>query len=165
MEDPVNPHTLYPLPPAVTGKLDTLVNLNRDAAKGFAKASGLVDDPVISATFRRSASQREKHVDTLKYRMSLRGVALDDRGGTVGGFLHRQWLPLRSALATQDVIALLEEARRGEEHLLGGYDDALSEVEDDHPLRAELIDQKRRIEACDRQLERILEHLADKPEA
>ena len=52
-----------------------------------------------------------------------------DKGDTIASKLHRAWMDLKSALASNEEKNILEEVKRGEANALSHYEEALEELD------------------------------------
>lgn len=110
-----------------------LVEVNRDAHKGFTASADNLEDRDLADTFRRLGAERESFATELID--ALPGTDLDDEDGSIVGALHRAWIDLKDAI-TGDDHAILAAAEAGEDHALRTYEKALDE---DLPERIETI--------------------------
>lgn len=103
--------------------LNDLIEVSIDGEKGFLKSAEAVDDPMLKTFF----SHRAQHV---KESVAELQAIVRELGGnpaessSVGGYLHRRWIDLMSAITSSDTVAVLNEVERGEEVALAAYQDA-----------------------------------------
>lgn len=106
--------------------LNELLTVCRDSEQGFQLAAMDVTEPDLARLFAEYSAQRAKFVVELQQRVrTLRGEPLN--GGNVVAALHRRWMDLKSALAANEVHAVLAECERGEDMALKLYKAALAE--------------------------------------
>jgi uncharacterized protein (TIGR02284 family) len=108
----------------ITSVLNDLIEICRDSQKGFESAAKAVKDPVLRAELNQYSLQRAECAEELKAESESLGEAADD-GGSVAGAVHRGWINLKAALATNDRSAILAECERGEDTAVEAYRDAI----------------------------------------
>jgi uncharacterized protein (TIGR02284 family) len=114
--------------------LKNLIRAGRDAEQGFLAAADSVPDPELVQVFAEFAVQRAKFVVELQDRVrTLRGDP--EQAGTIGGEVHRAWLGLRAAIASNEIHAILAECERGEDMAVTMYRYALAERDVDPETR------------------------------
>ncbi len=101
-----------------------LIQMNIDSRDGFRHASRSIDDVAVSEVFDFLADQRDQQADELSSYAALNGEQPRREGSYLAG-MHRIWIDLRELLASNDTIAVLEEAERGEDAIKAAYKDAL----------------------------------------
>ena len=80
----------------------------------------------LRAFFQTRVRQCEEAVRELNAEVRRYG-ADPDASGSVTGTLHRAWVNIRTALTSNDDLAVLEECERGEDAALAAYREALKE--------------------------------------
>jgi uncharacterized protein (TIGR02284 family) len=104
--------------------LNLLIASCRDAEQGFQTAAGDSISGEYAEQFVLYAKQRGQFVRELQARVrELGGEPADS--GTVAGVVHRGWMDLKSAAASSELHALLQECERGEDITTSTYRDAL----------------------------------------
>lgn len=119
--------TLTMLSEASLSKLQDLIRINIDAAKGFDEAASNVDVQSVSAMFRQLASERTANANELKRFVELNNAEAVDSGSILGA-IHRAWIDLRSAVNGGDAYVILCEAEKGEDSIKKSYEEALAET-------------------------------------
>ncbi|MCC6659264.1 MAG: PA2169 family four-helix-bundle protein [Phycisphaerales bacterium] len=104
-------------------KVNGLIEVLHDGAKGFRSAAERVQDPTFRSKFQEFARQREQFIAELKPMVAARGEN-PERHGSFSGASHRAWLGLRTALGAGD-RAIVNECERGEDAAVTAYKDAL----------------------------------------
>ena len=104
--------------------LNHLIETCKDAERGFRHVAEHATNPVVKSLFLDIASERGRFATELLPHAQRLGGAREAEG-TTGGSLHRTWIDLRSALSSDDQVAIVHEAERGEHFSLGVYKDAL----------------------------------------
>lgn len=110
-----------------------LVEVNRDAQKGFEESADNLEDPGLSETFRRLGAQRASFASELAN--AYPSTELTEEEGSVLGALHRAWIDVKNAFTEGD-HAILAAAEVGEDHAVKTYEKAL---DSDLPERLEAI--------------------------
>ncbi len=103
--------------------LESLIQVNRDAAEGFAAAADRLERADHAATFRSFAAERTRFADELVDAGS-RFLAEDAPGDSVASKLHRAWIGVKDVLTSGD-HAILAAAEAGEDHAVATYAEAL----------------------------------------
>ena len=107
--------------------LNGLIEICRDAARGFRLAADHVADPELKRLFIDTARQRDVFAaELLPYAQRL-GGDIDPRG-TTRGALHRGWMIVKDAWTEHDESAVLAEAARGEAVAADTYAEAVSTI-------------------------------------
>ncbi len=104
--------------------LNDLIETCRDGEKGFKSAAEDAERSDLKEMFSKYASQRGKFVSELSSLVrSLGGEPAE--AGHVAAVAHRGWMAVKTAVATRDDKAILEECERGEDYAKKAYSDAL----------------------------------------
>lgn len=107
-------------------KLNELLERTYDAEKGFKEAAEKVENPVIKEFFENRAKQRYDFGHELKSEIKAFGQE-PDKGGSIEGTLHRNWMNLKSFFASNDEEAILNEVERGEKEAIETYNDIIND--------------------------------------
>ncbi len=119
--------TIAHLEPETLEKLQDLIRINIDSAKGFTAAADRVETPVIADYFRECARTRRRFADDLSQFVQLNDKEPEDEG-SIRGALHRWWVGVRGALTDGDTHAVLSEAERGEDAIKHAYEKVIVET-------------------------------------
>jgi uncharacterized protein (TIGR02284 family) len=107
--------------------LNHLIEVCRDAERGFTAAAREVKAPELKQLLFRLAEQRREFAEALlPHAQRLGGTSVAD--GTRAATLHRAWMQLKAQLASNRDRAVLEETARGERFALAAYDEAVTEL-------------------------------------
>jgi uncharacterized protein (TIGR02284 family) len=117
------------------GILNDLIETCEDARHGFTTAAEDAKDPELSRVFSNYAAQRAQFVSELEKRVLMLG-GNPARRGSAGGAVHRGWIDLKSALASNEPHAVLSECERGEDSARDSYREALNRERLDFETRA-----------------------------
>ena len=120
-----------------------LVAINRDAAKGFRKAAEILDEsPAMSTQLSAYGNERDIFANELADALRLNDEDIPDSSAL--GAAHRWWMGLRGNISSNDMVAVLDEACRGESAAIDRYTDVIRETTG-NPLNGLLHKQMQRI--------------------
>jgi uncharacterized protein (TIGR02284 family) len=109
------------------GVINHLIEVCRDAERGFRAAAEQVKTEEVKRLFLRLAEQRHAFgEELLPHAYRLGGATVPEGMGIAR--VHRTWMQLRARLASNPERAVLEEAARGERFALSAYDEAVHDV-------------------------------------
>ncbi|MGK7389920.1 MAG: ferritin-like domain-containing protein [Candidatus Cyclobacteriaceae bacterium M2_1C_046] len=137
---------------SVKKDLDNVLDICKDGAEGYKKAADAIDSSEAGTVFRRLSQQRRLFAEELKNDVREHGLDLDD-SGTVKGFLHRNWMDLKSKVTGNDTSTVIETAKTGEKKALDAYDDAINNENMPDYLVEKLSGQRQMIRGAIDQLE------------
>lgn len=115
------------------GVIDDLIGTLEDGRRGFQQAADTLveSDPGLANRLRELGAERERFSAELREIAARQGYSVSDEG-SVAGALHRGWITLKEALATNDRLAVLGAAEKGEDHAVERFESALeSDLSDD----------------------------------
>lgn len=112
--------------------LNDLIAKNYDAEYGFKEAAEDVESPMLKSSFTRYSVQRNEFGHELKSLVRSMGGEVE-KGDTVASKLHRAWMDLKSAIASNEEKNILEEVQRGEKNALSHYEEALKKLDSSSP--------------------------------
>lgn len=107
--------------------LNNLIAKNYDAEEGYKEVAEMTDNPSLKAYLYSRSQQRYDFGHEIKAEIKRLGGEVD-KGTTVLADMHRAWIKLKDVFSTNDEIALLAEAERGEENALEEYDEAIKQL-------------------------------------
>ncbi|THH42039.1 ferritin-like domain-containing protein [Neolewinella litorea] len=110
-----------------TKGLNRLITTLYDGENGYKEAAEEVDSVSLATKFRELSQQRYNFGHEIKPFITKLGGKVD-KGGSTGAALHRAWIDIKSALATQDEAAVLQECIRGDESAIETYRDVLTDT-------------------------------------
>lgn len=100
--------------------LNELIETSFDGEKGFKAAAERAHDPQLRALLQDYASECAQAAQELRSCASSMGVQ-PEHGGSATGAAHRSWMKFKTAVASNDDKALLQECERGEDYAKGSY--------------------------------------------
>ena len=110
-------------------KLQDLVRINQDSAKGFKDAAEVVSNEQLKRLFSDMSTRRSENAAALMGYVENNGEDTEDAAeGSWRGQLHRWWMELRGKLSGGDAYAVLAEAERGEDQIKAMYEEVLKET-------------------------------------
>lgn len=100
--------------------LNSLIEVSKDGEEGFRSSAENVDDPKLKAFFMRRSQEVAASVQELQE--LVRSLGGEPASSTsLSGALHRRWIDLKTALTSNDTLAVLNETERGEDVALATY--------------------------------------------
>jgi uncharacterized protein (TIGR02284 family) len=121
--------------------LNLLLARSYDAEKGYKKAAEDVENVLLKSFLEKYSQQRYDFGHQLKAEVRNLGGEPQD-GTSLLGDLHRAWIDFRSALATKDELAVLDECERGEETAIKNYLEVLDDTTLPESTRTLLMKQR-----------------------
>jgi uncharacterized protein (TIGR02284 family) len=104
--------------------LNDLIQICNDGHHGFSTAAEDAEDQDLRSAFQHYAGERRQFASELQTR--IRSLGGDpDKHGSVSGALHRGWIDIKSAVASNEPHAVLAECERGEDAAVKAYREAL----------------------------------------
>jgi uncharacterized protein (TIGR02284 family) len=110
-----------------TKGLNKLITTLYDGENGYKEAAEEVDSVSLATKFRELSQQRYNFGHEIKPFITQLGGEVD-KGGSTGAALHRAWIDIKSALASQDEAAVLKECIRGDESAIETYREVLNDT-------------------------------------
>jgi uncharacterized protein (TIGR02284 family) len=115
----------------IVSVLNELVETSRDGATGFHTCAEGAKDSMLKAYFTTRAQSCNDAVRELNLEVIHHGGQPAEYG-SVTGVLRRAWLNVRTAVTSNDDLAVLEECERAEDAALDSYRTALKEPLPEH---------------------------------
>ena len=113
-------------PDKVITTLNSLIEINRDAQKGYQEAAEKIETPNIREFCFEQSRARAQFVGDLQ--QQVRSLGGDpENTGSVAAAIHRGWIDLKSALGGGD-HAILAASETGEDYAVKEYKKALDET-------------------------------------
>lgn len=107
--------------------LNDLIEVSKDGEKGFLQSSENVDDPKLKAYFAHRSHEVKQSVYELQALVRELG-GKPEESASISGYLHRRWLDIKTAILSNDNLAVLNEVERGEDVALRCYREASNKV-------------------------------------
>ncbi len=108
----------------IVSVLNDLIETSNDGEKGFRKAAEDTKDASLKQLFAGRAEDCARGATELQAVVQRLG-GKPEKGGTVGGALHRGWVDVKSAVTHRTDHAILSECERGEDVAKKNYRNAL----------------------------------------
>ncbi len=143
----------------VLEELEEVLEKNKDAEKGFAKAAENAENSSLKKYFERKSRERKQFNLELKNKMKANFTDFDE-DGSFTGTIHRAWMDIKSLFSADDDESMLEESIKGDKAAVDEYDDLLEEDGIPTDLRTLLSQQRDQIKR-DIEKNRILEDIED----
>jgi uncharacterized protein (TIGR02284 family) len=102
-----------------------LIEICRDGQTGFETAADAIKDTSLQAELAQYSMQREVFAADLEVALDNLGELFRD-AGSIAGALHRGWMNLKAAIASNDRYAVLAECERGEDSAVKAYREAIA---------------------------------------
>tara|TARA_R110002051_G_scaffold325658_2_gene429814 strand:- start:849 stop:1298 length:450 start_codon:yes stop_codon:yes gene_type:complete len=122
-----------------------ILEKNRDAEKGYAKAADKAESTVLKSYFTKKSNDRRAFNTKLIGEIQTAYTDFDPNGSFAGN-IHRVWMDVKALFSMDDDEAMLEEAIRGDKAAIDEYDDVLDYANLPTGLRFLLSEQREKIE-------------------
>jgi len=104
----------------IISTLNDLIEVSKDGEEGFRSSAEHVDEPQLKTFFLRRSHEVATSVQELQG--LVRALGGEPASSTsLGGALHRRWIAIKTALTSNDTVAVLNETERGEDVALAAY--------------------------------------------
>lgn len=130
----------------IIADLKGLINILNDGKEGYKDAVNHVKSEELKSQFIEFSNQRNADAEELKTHILMHGGQSDNEEGGVLGALHRTWLGIKEAFASNEDKAILNAIETGEEAALEKYDEVLKHYEDHADHYALLTKQRKGIQ-------------------
>ncbi|MCB4811810.1 PA2169 family four-helix-bundle protein [Methylovorus menthalis] len=108
----------------VISTLNDLIEISKDGEEGFRNAADNVEVTPLKEYFLDRSQQVASSVHELQDLVRTLG-GQPETESSVSGALHRRWLDFKTALTSNDTVAVLNETERGEDVALARYKKAI----------------------------------------
>lgn len=114
------------------GALKGLVEICRDGQEGFKTAAENIKQPEYKTIFENYAQQRAMFASELEAEITRLGSDADSKNmegvwNDMVGAAHRAWINIKSAIASGDAKAILNECETGEDAAVKAYQNAMED--------------------------------------
>jgi uncharacterized protein (TIGR02284 family) len=112
----------------ISNRLNNLLEKSYNAEKGFKLAQDKIEDASAKKFLNDRAEQRAEFGYQLKKEILEYGK-VSESDGSLKGDIHRAWMDLKTAVASNENEKLLEEVERGEKASLEEYNKIINDNE------------------------------------
>ncbi|MEJ1221365.1 ferritin-like domain-containing protein [Sediminicola sp. 1XM1-17] len=130
---------------ALVDQLSEILQKNKDAEKGYAKAAENAKSLGLKNYFKRKSDERSDFNNQLKSAIAANFNEVDDSGSFTGS-MHRTWMDIKTFFSGNEDEAMMEEAIRGEKAAVEEYKEVLEDQVLPLPIEVLIREQKLRIE-------------------
>ncbi|MFY7671296.1 ferritin-like domain-containing protein [Tenacibaculum sp. MEBiC06402] len=109
----------------VANKLNSLLEKNYDAEKGYKTAAKNSKSHTLTSFFERKSNERERFGQVLRNEIKSFGEVPNEEG-SMKGTAHRTWMNIKAFLTPENDEAMLEEALRGEQATIDEYNEVIT---------------------------------------
>ena len=110
----------------LVNQLEEILEKNRDAQKGYAKAAENAKDQNLKAYFQNKSGERGTFNQILNKELVASYDEIDNDGSFTGS-LHRAWMDVKSFFTGDNDESMLEEAIRGDKAAVEEYEEVLND--------------------------------------
>lgn len=136
----------------ITSNLNEVLTRNYDAIEGYRNAADNIGSPALKSFFNDQVAERTRFAVELSSEIVRLGEQPVSEGSTKAA-LHRTWMDMKSAVASNNEEAVIEECIRGEQAACAEYKELLhSEL----PIKGNLNNV---LKSHKEQIERSINHL------
>ncbi len=138
----------------IVKQLNLLLAKTKEAEKGYAKAAEIAKAKDMKNYFQAKSNRR--NVFALEISTAIRELGYtEDPNKNYLGDIHRLWIDVKTAMASNTEKTLLEECERGEQYSLEDYDKVLAFENLPDSIRNVLESQKGKVEKTMNTLKRL----------
>ncbi|CAG2534051.1 conserved hypothetical protein [Maribacter dokdonensis] len=110
----------------LVNQLEEILEKNRDAQKGYAKAAENAKNQNLKAYFQNKSGERGTFNQILNKELVASYDEIDNDGSFTGS-LHRAWMDVKSFFTGDNDESMLEEAIRGDKAAVEEYEEVLND--------------------------------------
>lgn len=125
-------------------ELEEILEKNKDAQKGFSRASENAQSAALRIYFERKSQERHNFNNELKNALSSAYTDFD-ADGSFKGTIHRTWMDVKSFFSSDNDEAMLQESIRGDKAAVEEYDEVIEDAHTPLHIRNLLISQRAKI--------------------
>ena len=107
--------------------IKALIQTLEDGREGFEKAAEASKDAEVARVLGGFSKQRAELSAQLQTLGSTYGESAYDQESSIAGAVHRGWIDLKAAIASDNAHAILAECERGEDHAVEEFRKASEE--------------------------------------
>lgn len=112
----------------IISRLNNLLTRCYDAEAGYKRAADHLKSANMKNYFLELSKQRKEFGWALKNEITRLG-GTPDKGGSIEGSLHREWMDMIDDIISRDDEYILEEVQRGENKFIEDYQSVMDEPE------------------------------------
>lgn len=101
-------------------QINNLIETCKDGQLGFKEAAEGVERSDLKSLFYEYSQQRSQFTGQLQSLVASLGGD-PEKGGSIGGAIHRGWINIKSVVMGRDEAAILNECERGEDVAKNAY--------------------------------------------
>lgn len=105
--------------------LEGLIQTLEDGKTGFRQAAVASKDPELARALTELSEQRAELSAQMQTLGAVYGESAYDQETSVAGALHRGWIDLKAAIASDNAHGILAECERGEDHAVAEFRQAI----------------------------------------
>lgn len=124
----------------IKNKLNSLIQINIDASKGYRDAASAVSDADLQQIFNLCSLERQHYADQLIAYANVHNAELE-ADGSIKATLHRTWMILKADATSNNELAIIEECMRGDEEAIDIYNKIIPDSTFIPPVREIVIKQ------------------------
>ena len=128
----------------VIENLNRILEKNYDAKEGFTSAFNATDNLQLKSFFDSQIKQRISFGKQIKEKITTLD-GMPKVGGSLSGDLHRAWMDMKTAIASNNEEAILESCQRGEHAAIDDYNKFLEMDHLPEPIRDCVLQQRNAI--------------------
>jgi uncharacterized protein (TIGR02284 family) len=110
----------------VIATLNNLIEISKDGEEGFRTSAKNIDDDLLKSFFLRRSLEVAGSVTELQDLVYALG-GKPETSSSINGALHRGWVDIKTAISSNDNLAVLNEVERGEDFALKAYEEAITQ--------------------------------------
>ncbi|KAB7732474.1 PA2169 family four-helix-bundle protein [Rudanella paleaurantiibacter] len=134
--------------------LNTLLTRSHDAEEGYQEAAENTKDSELKSLFLAQSRQRAEYAMELDREIRTLGGE-PDKNTSILSDLHRAWINIKSAFASDNDKATVQECQRGDKEALDDYNNVLQQTDLAASTRELLLRQKQSIESAHASMARL----------
>lgn len=104
--------------------LNNLIETSKDGEEGFRTSAENIDDGLLKSFFLRRSLEVANSAKELQEVVRSLGSE-PETSASLSGTLHRRWVDIKTAITSNDNLAVLDEVERGEDVALNAYKEAV----------------------------------------
>jgi uncharacterized protein (TIGR02284 family) len=111
----------------IVSDLKELLAIANDGKEGYESAGEATESTELKALFAKYMGERIVYAAELKEHVATHGGEAENESGGILGGLHRTWLNIKQALASNEDSAILDAIVTGEKAAITKYDEIIAD--------------------------------------